>query len=39
MEEKSKFRFNNESERYHVLNRLFVLATDALMVIFLIFLW
>lgn len=39
MEEKNKYRFNDERERYHVLNRLFLIATDAMILIFLVFLW
>lgn len=38
MGEKKKYRFNDERERYYVLNRLYMLSVDALMLVLLIFL-
>lgn len=38
MSVENKYRFNDEKERYHVMNRLYLLAADALMLIVLIFL-
>ena len=37
MGEQKKYRFNDEKERYYVLNRLYLLSSDALMLILLIF--
>ena len=37
MGEQKKYRFNDEKERYYVLNRLYLLSSDALMLILVIF--
>lgn len=38
MREQNKYRFNDEKERYHVMNRLYLLSADFLMLILLLFL-
>ena len=34
-----KYRYNEEKERYHTMNRLYLIAADALMLILLLYLW
>lgn len=39
MSGENKYRYNEEKERYHIMNRLYLIAADALMVILLLYLW
>lgn len=39
MGSESKYRFNEEKERYYTMNRLYLVAADILMIILLLFLW
>ncbi len=39
MGSESKYRFNEEKERYYTMNRLYLVAAEALMIILLLFLW
>lgn len=39
MSEKKKFRYNDVKERYHTMNRFYLIAADALMLILMLFLW
>lgn len=39
MSGENKYRYNEEKERYHTMNRLYLIAADTLMVILLVYLW
>ncbi len=39
MSGENKYRYNDERERYHAMNRLYLIAADALMLILLLYLW
>lgn len=39
MGEENKYRYNDEKERYHIMNRIYLLSADALMLILLVYLW
>lgn len=39
MSGENKYRYNQEKERYHIMNRIYLLSADALMLVLIVYLW